>query len=93
VRPIETVVYRNGGGASIGGLVDDAVYYLFSPFFDSSRTLVLNGDGSGVAFLDASAASGTQHRFERVQVDAVNEDNVPNIRMGGRGHRGRCGGR
>ena len=75
----EAVVYRNGGGASIGGLVDDTVYYVFQQPF-TGRTMLF--DGEHIVDLDASVATGTEHRFERVLVDAPAEDNVPDIRVG-----------
>ncbi|MBK8017635.1 MAG: right-handed parallel beta-helix repeat-containing protein [Betaproteobacteria bacterium] len=80
-RPFDTVVYHNGGGQSIGGLVDDAAYYVFT--LDGNTAILLNTlDLSDSVQLDASVAAGTQHRFERVQLDSVDEDNLPDIRMG-----------
>ncbi|WP_457423984.1 right-handed parallel beta-helix repeat-containing protein [Roseateles sp. P5_E7] len=75
----EAVVYRNGGGASIGGLVDDTVYHVLE-LPGTGRVVLI--DGGKVVDLDASVATGTAHRFERVLVDAPAEDNVPDISVG-----------
>jgi hypothetical protein len=81
VRSGEAVIYRNNGGNSIGGLVDDAVYYILR--LDDGRVVLLNTPNPfDIADLDAAAASGGAHRFERVLIDAPADDNVPDIRMG-----------
>ncbi|HEY8536271.1 MAG TPA: hypothetical protein VIL25_07470, partial [Vicinamibacterales bacterium] len=81
VRSGEAVIYRNGGGTSIGGLVDDAVYFIRR--LDDGRVVLLNTrDDTDIADLDASVATGSAHRFERIFLDAPAQDSVPDVRMG-----------
>jgi hypothetical protein len=78
-QPGDSVVYRNGGGASIGNLVDGQTYYVL-PVAGSETSLQLSvtpagpaltldpGQGEGTAHslrlaLDPSEASGTGHRL------------------------------
>ncbi len=79
----DAVIYRNGGGNNIGGLVDDTVYYVLVSDDDLTKVGLLTTKSAGDrADLDASAATGTAHRFERVAIESIDPTTIPNIRFG-----------
>ena len=65
----DAIVYRNGGGDSIGGLVDGQTYYVIVDEAEpnkvqltASRSDALNGEN--IIDLDPATATGTTHRLD-----------------------------
>ena len=58
----DEVVYANGGGADIGGLVSGSTYYVIS---STANTFQLSLTSGGVAVDITAAGAGTDHSFDR----------------------------
>ena len=81
LRTFDTVVYDNGGGTSIGGLVDGAVYRVV--VLENGRIALLNSPLIfDVADIDGSVATGTAHRLERVAAVSTDVQSIPFVRFG-----------